>query len=349
MSLRIMLGEAHSWASLHIGENMDALKIILDYQLTNDNAPTFLGNVLGLLGDHNRLIRELALWVSEGNAGTGEAREAILGIYAEEVQSKINWAYQTAKEVWEGKYGSGEARRAALGADYDLVQYWVGVVKPSYYISGMPKVETDQNGKRYPVKNFPTSKGKRTIVAFPQGKQGDYYNFPGSGCGMCAAASAIYSIKGYNMTLKEYADKNLSAVGGTKCPISTAIIERLLKREGITFKRVKSFDTDRLADIVRNHLSSGNPVLASLTRKNRAGVDHKGRYAGSEHYAILWGVTEDGKKAFIFDSSRDPNRKPRLVDLRDLCDHVPTAKEKEDFSPIWNGWSNCGGVLLINM
>jgi hypothetical protein len=335
-----MLGEAHSWASLHIGDSMDILKFIVENQ-------SILPDVTALLADHNRLIRELALWVSQGNAGKDPERKEYLGIYAEEVQSKINWAYQTAKEVWEDKYGSGEARRAALGADYDLVQFWVERTKPSYYISGMPKVETDQNGKRYFVKNFPTSKGNRTIYAFPQGKQGDYYNFPGSGCGMCAAASAIYSIKWYNMTLKEYADKNLSAVGGTKCPISTAIIERLLKREGITFKRVKSFDTDRLAEIVRNHLSSGNPVLVSLTRKNRAGVDHKGRYAGSEHYAILWGVEADGKRAFIFDSSRDPNRKPRLVDLRDLCDHVPTAKERENFSPIWNGWSNCGGYVKI--
>ncbi len=331
---------------------MDLLKFIIDNQLTEDNAPALLGNVLGLLADHDKLIRDLALWVSEGNAGKDPERKEYLGIYAEEVQSKINWAYQTAKDVWLDKYGSGEARRAALGDDYDLVQFWVERTKPTYAISGMPKVEKDQNGKRYLVKAFPTSKGKHTIYAFPQTKQGDNpYNFSGSGCGLCSVASAIYSIKEYSMTLREYADKNLSAKGveGTKCPISTAVMERLLQREKISYKRVKSFDTDRLKEIVKNHLASGNPVILSLTRCNRKGENHKGRYANSEHYAILWGVTEDGKKAFLFDSSGDPNRGPRMVDLWDICDHVPTAREREDFSPIWNGWSNCGGVLLINM
>ena len=327
---------------------MDILKLIVEAQLTAETC----AEAAKVLSDHEKLIRDLALWTSKGNAGKDPERKAYLGIYADEVQSKINWAYQTAKEVWTGKYGNGDERKAALGADFDLVQYWVKLTRPNAYISGKPKVETDQSGKRYFVKNFPTSKGNRTIYAFPQTRQGSNpYNFSGSGCGLCSVASAIFSIKGYSMTLKEYADRNLSVKGveGTKCPISTAIMERLLQREKITYKRVKSFDTDRLTEIVKNHLASGNPVILSLTRKNRAGVEHKGRYANSEHYAILWGVTEDGKKAFLFDSSGDPNRGPRMVDLWDICDHVPTAREREDFSPIWNGWSNCGGVLLINM
>ena len=332
---------------------MDILKFIVDNQLTEETWVEILPDITSLLADHEKLIRDLALWTSKGNAGNGEARLACLGIYADEVQNKINWAYGMAKDVWAGKYGSGDTRKALLGDDYDLIQYWVTQTRPRTYIVGMPKVGMDQNGKRYFVRDFPTSKGSRTIYSFPQTRQGaNPYNFAGSGCGLSAVGSAIYSIKGYNdMTLRQYADKNLSEVGGTKCPISTAIMERLLKREGITYKRVKSFDTDRLADIVRGHLSSGNPVILSLTRCNRKGENHKGRYANSEHYAILWGVTEDGKKAFLFDSSGDPNRGPRMVDLWDICDHVPEAREREDLDPrgLWNGWSNCGGVLLINM
>lgn len=330
---------------------MDILKFIVDNQLTEETWVEILPDMTSLLADHDKLIRDLALWTSKGNAGNGEARLACLGIYADEVQNKINWAYHTAEEVWTGKYGNGDERRAALGADFDLVQFLVERTRPGVFISGMPKVGTDQNGKRYFTKDFPTAKGNRTIYSFPQTRQGSNpYHFSGSGCGLCSVASAIFSIKEYDMTLREYAEKNLSAVGGTKCPISTAIMERLLKREGITYKRVKSFDTDRLADIVRGHLSSGNPVILSLTRCNRAGENHKGRYANSEHYAILWGVTEDGKKAFLFDSSGDPNRGPRMVDLWDICDHVPTAREREDLDPrgLWNGWANCGGVLLIN-
>jgi hypothetical protein len=151
------------------------------------------------------------------------------------------------------------------------------------------------------------------------------------------------------MSLREFADRNLDAVEGTKCPISTAIIERLLARENIRYKRQRDFTTARLAAAVKAHLQTGNPVILALTRCNRAGVSHKGRYANSEHYAVLTHMNADGKRAFLLDSSGDPNRGPRWVDLHDICDHVPTAKAKETFKEIWNGWSNCGGVLLVYM
>jgi len=112
---------------------------------------------------------------------------------------------------------------------------------------------------------------------------------------------------------------------------------------------VKTFTTASLADTLKKHLQTGNPAVIALTRKNRAGVNHKGRYANSEHYATLTHMNTDGKRAFLYDSSGDPNRGPRWVDLYDICDHVPTAREREDFSPIWNGWANCGGALLVYM
>ena len=147
---------------------MDILKFIVDNQMTEETWVEILPDMTSLLADHAALIRALALWVSEGHAGKDPERKEYLGIYAEEVQSKINWAYQTAKDVWLDKYGKGEMRKALLGDDYDLVQFWVERTKPSIHISGMPQIGMDQNGKRYFVKNFPTAKGSRTIYSFPQ-------------------------------------------------------------------------------------------------------------------------------------------------------------------------------------
>lgn len=314
---------------------------------------TTIEEVKYLLSNHDELIRQLARYVLEGKAGNDKVREAAIGSFYNEVQDKVTWTVRTAEEVWANVYGTGEARRAALGADFDLVMFRVNQTRAKHekiFISPNLKAKTDMNGKRYVVSGVSTSKGTVNFIGYPQGAQGaNKYNIKGSGCGASAIVGAIATAKGYTTTLVDYLDNNLTAVGGTVCPISTAIAEKLLDREAISYKRVKSFTTDSLTEILRKHLWTGNPVFVSLRRYSRSGADHKGRYAGAEHYALLIGCTEDGKKGYLLDSSRDTNRPPRYVDLHDLADHVPTAREKETYSPIWNGWSNCGGVLLITM
>lgn len=333
---------------------MDAISIILDNQITPDAWTEIQAELSGYMQDPDALIRALALRVMKGVYGTGDTRRAVLGTYYDRVQAKIKTVYDTAEAVWRGEYGNGEEhRRELIGPDYDLVKYRVNETAAAHNIIRITEkqvqLKTDQGGRRYVLPNMPTAAGIRDIYGYPQGKQGDAYNFPGSGCGICSAWCVISTDKGYNMSLKEYADRNLAAVGGTKCPISTAIIERLLDREKIPYKRLRSFTTASLAEVLREHLQTGNPAILALTRTNRAGVNHKGRYANSEHYAVLTHLHQDGKRAFLMDSSRDPARGPRFVDLYDICDHVPTAKAKENLDPkgLWNGWSNCGGVVLV--
>lgn len=333
---------------------MDAISIILDNQIAPGDWAEIQAELSGYMQDPDALIRDLALRVMKGVYGTGDTRRAVLGMYYERVQAKIKTVYDTAEAVWRGEYGNGEEhRRELIGPDYDLVKYRVNETAAAHNIIRITEkqiqLKTDQGGRRYVLPNMPTAAGIRDIYGYPQGKQGDFYNFPGSGCGICSAYCVITTANGYKMTLKEYADRNLAAVGGTKCPISTAIIERLLDREKIPYKRLRSFTTASLAEVLREHLQSGNPAILALTRTNRAGANHKGRYANSEHYAVLTHLHQDGKRAFLVDSSRDPARGPRFVDLCDICDHVPTAKAKEDLDPkgLWNGWSNCGGVVLV--
>jgi hypothetical protein len=269
------------------------------------------------------------------------------------VQAKITAVYKTADAVWRGEYGNGDDhRRELIGPDYDLVKFRVNETRAEHGALTVDQitVKTDQGDRRYVLPAVPTALGIRDYHGYPQTRQGENpYNFSGSGCGIASAYTCISTIKGYNMSLREFADRNLDAVEGTKCPISTAIIERLLARENIRYKRQRDFTTARLAAAVKAHLQTGNPVILALTRTNRAGVNHKGRYANSEHYATLTHMHSDGKRAFLLDSSGDPARGPRWVNLYDICDHVPTAKANEDFSPIWNGWANCGGVVFVFM
>lgn len=329
----------------------DPIKFILDNQITEKAWK----EIKAIMEDQDNLIRQIAMLVMQDNYGKGEERRAALGVYYDDVQKKITQVYETAEAVWRGEYGNGEEhRRQLIGDDYDLVKYRINETRADHGAltvdESVISVKTDQSGRRYVLKAVPTALGIRDYHGYPQTKQGDNpYNFSGSGCGISAAYTCISTIKGYDMSLKEWADRNLAAVGGTKCPISTAIMQRLFDREKVKYKRVKSFTTAGMAAMLKEHLQTGNPVILALTRKNRAGVNHKGRYANSEHYATLTHMHKDGQRAFLLDSSGDPNRGPRWVDLYDICDHVPTAKEKETFKDTWNGWSNCGGVLLVYM
>lgn len=333
----------------------DLIKFILDAQIDAAAWKELADGVSVLLQDRDELIRRIALQTMQDKFGRGEERSKNLGIYYDEVQKKITWAYNTAEAVWRGEYGNGkEHRRALIGPDYDLVEYRVNETRAEHgsltVDESLITVTRDQGGRRYVLPAVPTALGIRDYHGYKQTAQGDNpYNFSGSGCGISSAYACVSTIKGYNMTLREWADKNLKEVGGTKCPISTAIMERLLAREGIRYTRLRNFTTASLTASVKAHLKTGNPVILALTRCNRAGVNHKGRYANSEHYAVLTHMNADEKRAFLLDSSGDPNRGPRWVDLHDICDHVPTAMAKETFKEIWNGWSNCGGALLVYM
>ena len=320
---------------------MDPVKIILENQLTTDQAVS----LVELLTDHEELIRQMAIYVLAGKAGTKEDRAKLLGDYAAEVQAKVNWTIKTAEAVWAGQYGNDDERREKLGADYDLVMFRVNqtaaVTVPTSY-----KYATDNGGKRYVLKGFPTARGAMTWYGYDQHNQGtNPFVFDGSGCGFCSALAVIATLRGYNVLPLRYATDYLKTVAGAnKCPISTMAMLKLLDHEKIQYDWVRNFGTASAYNDILLHLRKGMPVMVHLFKDNRAGKEDK-RYTNYAHYAVLIGVTASGK-GYLLDSS---GKRPRFVDLYDLCDHIPTAKDKPDWSPNWNGNKNCGGYVKVYM
>jgi hypothetical protein len=208
------------------------------------------------------------------------------------------------------------------------------------------KYSTDNGGKRYVLKDFPTARGKMTWYGFDQHNQGSNpFVFDGSGCGFCSALAVIATLRGYNVLPLRYATDYLKTVAGAnKCPISTMAMLKLLDHEKIQYDWVRNFGTASAYNDILLHLRRGMPVIVHLFKDNRAGREDK-RYTNYAHYAVLIGVTASGK-GYLLDSS---GKRPRFVDLYDLCDHIPTAKEKPDWSPNWNGNKNCGGYVKVYM
>ena len=314
----------------------------------DENFEKIQNGVTQLLSGEN-LIRFMAMYVSGGKVKKGEERKALLGIYYDEVQKKVDWAYKTAKEVWKGIYPNGEANRKKIfGADYDLVQFWVNQLKPFIYIPTNLSRATDNSGKRYLIKNVPTAKGNITWKGYNQHSQGSNpYSFDGSGCGFMSFYGVISTIKGYNDLPIKYAEKKLKSVtGAEKCPISIWAGCKFLESEGIKFTWVKGPLTtnDAYTDIL-NHLSKGMPVIVSLFKDDRAGKEDK-RYTNYAHYSLLIGVTSDKMKAYLLDSG---GKLPRYILLKDLCDHIPGTRKNPDYSPNWNGWTNAGGYVKVEM
>ena len=326
---------------------MNITNFIIKNQITGANWSYYKDGTNVLLSDHDALIRLMALAVSNGEYGKGEEREEALGVYAKEVQDKINWAYGKAEEVLEGKYGNGKEREKALGDDYDLIQYWVNVLRPAIYGPSNAKYISEDGGKRYLLKDIPTAKGKMTIKSYNQHKQGSNpYVFDGSGCGFMSFYSAISTIKGLNDMPVTFADRYLKkTTGATKCPISIWAGCKLLNAVGITYTWVRGpLTTAGCKKDIQAHLENGMPVVVSLSYANRQGKVTKA-YTNYAHYAILWFATSAGKW-YLFDSG---GRLPRYVDPDDICQYIPATKARPDYDPVWNGWSNAGGYVKINM
>ena len=314
----------------------------------DENWEKIQSGVSNLLSGEN-LITFMAMYASGGKVNKGDERKALLGAYYDEVQSKVDWAYETAQDVWKGMYPSGgENRKAIFGADYELIQFWVNKLIPSIYVPTSLSCIKDNSGKRYLVKNVPTAKGKITWKGYNQHSQGSNpYSFDGSGCGFMSFYSVISTIKGYNEMPIKYADMKLNAItGAKKCPISIWAGCKLLNSEGIKFKWVKgSLTTNGVYKDILDHLSKGMPVIVSLYKDNRAGKEDK-RYTNYAHYSLLIGVTSDGKKGYLLDSG---GKLPRYIDLKDLCDHIPGTKNNPTYDSNWNGWVNAGGYVKVEM
>lgn len=324
---------------------MDILAFVIENQLTAAK----LKEISAVIDNHEKLIRDMADLVLDDKAGKGEERKKYLGVYYNEVQEKVNMIIDTAEGVWADKYGSGETRKALLGDDYEVIMKQVNrtaYLHTAVTISKALTYAVEDGGKRYVYKSVPSSRGPITMYGYAQHKLGQApWKFDHNGCGFLSFYSVIKTAKGYTLSPAQYADKMMKKAGGTNCPISLSVGLNMLKAEGISYEWFKRFTTQELVNKVKAHLRTGNPVIISLSKDNRAGKEDK-KYTLYAHYAVLTHMHSDGKKAWLNDSG---SKKPRLVDLYDICDHCPQANEKIDLDPrgLWNGWKNCGGVVLV--
>ena len=327
---------------------MDYLAFILQNQLTAENWGEIAEDMPFVLGNHAKLIRDMANLVLEDKAGRGDKRKAYLGVYYDEVQQKVNWICVTADEVWAGQYGNDEERKKALGADYDVVMAQVNRTAYQHQTIYIPEnLKAAKSDGRYFVSGVPTALGKISYRGFDQHAQGSNpYVFDGSGCGFMSFYTAIATIKNNTMSPKYYADEVLTKITGAKrCPISIWAGCKLLNNEGIKHEWVKGPLTNSgIKKDISAHLTKGMPVVISLSIYKRTGGSDK-NYTNYAHYAIVIGETKGGKW-YLLDSG---GHKPRYVDADDIVNHIPATKKNPDYDPVWNGWANAGGYVKIFM
>ena len=336
---------------------IDILDFILKNQITYDTWKDVQTEITSALKHHEELIRSMAQYVLDNKAGGGDERRAVLGVYYDEVQDYVTWVVRTADDVWAGKWGNGDEAReqrfidAGYSAeDYKMVKARVNATKDEHLnitISDPLKYKV-VGGRDYVYESVPSWRGNTTMYGFAQHSYPQSpWKFNHNGCGFLSFWSVIKTIKGYaSITPAQYANKAVKAAGGTQFPISSMVGLNMLDAEGIKYEWVKRYSTtEQLVKIVADHLRKGKPVIISLYKNNRAGKEDK-RYTDYAHYAVLTHMHSDGKRAWINDSG---GKNPRFVDLYDICDHCPQANEKTYIGDegLWNGFQNCGGVILI--
>ena len=136
-------GNYHGWVGIHVvdlvgntGEVMEdpdyAVEVIAQKWGKGDDRAELLGKryepvqklVNFYLSEEGRsdYLRAAAGYVLKGFAGRDTSREKFFGKDYADVQDKVNWTIQAARDVLDNKYGKDKERQEKLGADYDLVQ-----------------------------------------------------------------------------------------------------------------------------------------------------------------------------------------------------------------------------------
>lgn len=213
------------------------------------------------------------------------------------------------------------------------------------YVSDSLKQVVQNSKKNRVVSGFNTCKGILTYYGYDQHAQGDG-NIDGSGCGMCSFLTVISTFKEKKaVNAANYRKTRLGPVTGTnKCPISIYAGKKMVENAGMRAEWVKVIkNNDDVVKDISAHLKKGMPVVVSLSYKNRNGKITR-TYTRMYHYALLAGITKDGKRAFLMDSG---SKGCRFVDLKDICLHIPSARENANKKPVWNGWENSGGYMKI--
>ena len=99
-----------------LGNRYDAVQKLVTHYLSSEG--------------HDDYIRACADFVLSGYAGSGLYRQSYFDTEYDEVQKKVEWIINVAKDVWADKYGTNEVRKKLLGDDYWCVQRHVDRTKP---------------------------------------------------------------------------------------------------------------------------------------------------------------------------------------------------------------------------
>lgn len=203
------------------------------------------------------------------------------------------------------------------------------------------------SGRCRVVEGVNTCKGVVTYYGYDQHKQGDR-PLNCSGCGMCSFLTIISTFRQKKpLDAPAYRKNQLKKLIGTsKCPISIYAGKKMVKSAGMTAQWVTAIGSnDEVVADISSHLKKGMPVVISLRYFDRRGKVTR-RYTNQNHYALLVGITKDGKNAFLMDSG---GKGCRYVDLEDICWHIPAAnRDAEKVGKLlWDGWCNSGGYMKV--
>lgn len=183
------------------------------------------------------------------------------------------------------------------------------------------------------------------------------------GCAACAATTVlsgyisdkqtpVNTVKNLELNALGFKnwDKNYSKAEKDQMPIALYGIYKVLEKNGIPCKYVRTYSRPSVLSQIRDHLLKGKPVVITVGATRYDGKKDS-RWTGGRHTMVLLGMT-DNYKVIVGDSADRAStfgnmRRIKVVNLSDVCGYLFKSTKKSEY-PYYINYKYCGGYILVD-
>lgn len=207
------------------------------------------------------------------------------------------------------------------------------------------------------------------VVPVPEVKKYKVKNFISNhGCAACATTTVlsgylsekqtpVNTVKNLEMDALGFKnwDKNYSKSEKYQMPIALYGIRKVLEKNGIPCRYVRTYSRPSVLTQIRDHLLKGKPVVITVGATRYDGKKDS-RWTGGRHTMVLLGMT-DRYKVIVGDSADRADtfgnmRRIKVVDLSDVCGYLFKTTKKSGSNltyPYYTNYKYCGGYILVDV
>lgn len=203
------------------------------------------------------------------------------------------------------------------------------------YLADSNKVkQSKKSSKGVSTVALTTVRGDKTFTWFDQHSPfvcKDDKKIDGSGCATCATIAACLPFINKDVTPYGFRHNDqLNVLGSMGMPWDCQACVKVVRHFGLRAQYYAQTSYAECQKLIKEHLSSGMPVIAWVWYKDRNGKVNKGSdgYTNYAHVVLLAGITKDDRVIILDSGARGPLR---IKPLKHICNYILPGKGLNGF------------------